>query len=144
MKDRDLKKTNDSSSQSNDAIQQKRQLIEKYILAYNSFDIDGMMSLLHSEIKFKNISDGEVNATATGKNEFRAVAEQSKTVFKSRKQTIEFCDIDEDRASVEISFKGVLATDLPNGMKSGEMINLDGRSEFSFKDGKISQIVDIS
>ena len=143
MEDRNLKKTN-FSPQSNDAIRQKRQLIEKYILAYNSFDIDGMMSVLHSEIKFKNISDDEVNATATGKNEFRAVAEQSKTVFKSRKQTIKLCEIGEDKVSVEIFYEGVLATDLPNGMKSGETINLDGRSEFSFKDGKISQIVDIS
>ena len=144
MENRDLKKTNDSSPQSNESIQQKQQLIEKYISAYNSFDIDRMMSLLHSEIKFKNIFNGEVNATATGKNEFRAVAEQSKTLLKSRKQTIEFCDLDEDRALVKISYQGVLATDLPNGMKSGETINLDKRSEFSFEDGKISQIVDIS
>lgn len=123
---------------------EKQQLIEGYISAYNAFDIDKMMSWLHPEIEFKNISDGKINLTATGKSEFRTVAEQSKTLFKTRRQTIEHCDISKDRACVEIYYEGVLATDLPNGAKTGETVNLNGRSEFSFKDGKISQIIDIS
>ena len=120
--------------------QEKREVIEQYISAYNSSDIDSMMSLLHDEIEFKNISDGEVDSDVTGKSEFRAMAEESKTFFKLRKQTINSYDISDDQASVEISYEGVLATDLPNGMKSGETIRLDGRSEFLFKDGKICQI----
>lgn len=122
----------------------KEHLIEQYISAYNTFDIDGMMSLLHPEIEFENISQGEISAEATGISEFRAIAEQSKALFKSRKQTISRCDVSQDEASVEIAYEGVLAKDLPNGMKSGSMIKLDGRSQFSFQDGKISRIVDIS
>jgi hypothetical protein len=119
-------------------------LIEQYISAYNTFDLDGMMSLLHPEIEFENISQGEVNAKASGASEFRAMAEQSKALFKSRKQTISRCDISQNEASVAIIYEGILAQDLPNGIKSGSTINLNGRSQFSFKDGKIWRIVDIS
>ncbi|MDJ0568471.1 MAG: nuclear transport factor 2 family protein [Pleurocapsa sp. MO_192.B19] len=124
--------------------EEKRQLIEQYVSAYNAFDVDGMISLLHPEIEFKNISGGEVDSTLIGKSEFRAMAEESKAFFKLRKQTINRYDISNDRASIDISYEGVLATDLSNEMKSGETIRLDGRSEFFFKDGKIYRIIAVS
>ena len=124
--------------------EEKRQLIEQYVSAYNAFDVDGMISLLHPEIEFKNISGGEVDSTLTGKSEFRAMAEESKAFFKLRKQTINRYDISNDRASIDISYEGVLATDLSNEMKSGETIRIDGRSEFFFKDGKIYRIIAVS
>ena len=122
----------------------KKHLVEQYISAYNRFDLDRMMSLLHPEIEFENVSQGEVNAKATGIDEFGAIAEQAKELFKSRKQTITRCDLSRNEASVEIDYEAVLAKDLPNGMKSGSTINLNGRTHFSFKDGKIFRIVDIS
>lgn len=124
--------------------EEKRKLIEQYVSAYNAFDVDGMISLLHPEIEFKNISGGEVDSTLTGKSEFRAMAEESKAFFKLRKQTINRCDISNDQASIDISYEGVLATDLSNEMKSGETIRIDGRSEFFFKDGKIYRIIAVS
>ena len=39
------------------------------------------------------------------------MAEQSKTLFKSRKQTISRCDVSQDEAAVEIVYEGVLAKD---------------------------------
>ena len=122
----------------------KKYLIEQYISAYNTFDLDYMMSLLHPEIEFENVSDGEIDAKATGIDEFRAIAEQANELFKSRQQTITRCDLSQNEASVEIGYEAVLAKDLPNGMKSGSTINLNGRSQFSFKDGKIFRIIDIS
>ena len=122
----------------------KKHIIEQYISAYNTFDIDRTMSLLHPKVEFKNVAQGEVKTKTIGVDEFRALAEQSKTLFESRKQTIHRCNISQNKASVEISFKGVLANDLPNGMKSGSIINLNGRSQFSFANGKIVRIVDIS
>ena len=102
-----------------------------------------MMAVIHPHIEFKNVSGGEVNATASGESEFRLMAEQSSDLFKSRKQTMKeftFCD---DQVVIEISYEGVRASDLPNGMKAGETLRLTGRSEFSFCDGKISCITDI-
>jgi len=66
----------------------KRRLIEHYLAAYNAFDLEGIMSVIHPDIEFKNISGGQVNATAAGEKEFRQLAEQSKSLFSSRKQTI--------------------------------------------------------
>ena len=67
---------------------EKRSLIERYLAVYNAFDIDGMMALIHPDIKFENLSGGEVNATASGAEEFRRLAEQSKGLFTWRKQTV--------------------------------------------------------
>lgn len=122
----------------------KLDIIQQYIKAYNSFDIDGMLAALHPDIEFKNISGGEVNAKASGIEEFRELAERSKKGFSSRNQKITGINLDEDKIVVEIAFEGVLASDLPNGMKTGANLRLNGHSEFSFLDGKIVRITDIS
>ncbi|MGF1668899.1 MAG: nuclear transport factor 2 family protein [Balneolaceae bacterium] len=121
-----------------------RALIHSYIRAYNAFDIDGMMELLHPGIEFKNYSVGKVNAEAYGLAEFRALAEQAKQLFSSRTQTLTDLRFEKDKAIAEIDYHGVLAVDLPNGLKAGEEIQLTGRSEFQFKEGKISMITDYS
>ena len=46
-------------------------------------------------------------------------------------------------AVVAIAFRAVVAVDLPNGLKKGQVLNLSGRSEFEFQDGAISKITDI-
>ncbi|MBN2062516.1 MAG: nuclear transport factor 2 family protein [Deltaproteobacteria bacterium] len=66
----------------------KRSVIVRFLNAYNAFDIDGMMSVIHPDIEFKNVAGGEINATASGIDEFHKLAEQSKKLFYSRKQTI--------------------------------------------------------
>jgi hypothetical protein len=124
--------------------QEKQALIERYIAAYNAFDIDGMMTVIHSRIEFKNVNGGEVTATASGDDEFRQLAEKSKELFTSRRQTINLLEIFDDKAFIDISFESVPAVDFPDGPKAGETMRLDGRSEFEFRDGKISRITDIS
>ena len=122
----------------------KRSVIERYLDAYNAFDIDGMMSVIHPDIEFKNVSGGEVDATASDVDEFRKLAEQSKELFLSRKQTMIKFWTKDDQAFIDVAYEGVLAADLPNGMKAGETLRLNGRSEFTFHNGKIHRITDIS
>ena len=122
----------------------KRSVIERYIDAYNAFDVDGMLSVIHPDIEFKNVSGGEVNATASGVDEFRQLAEYSKKLFSSRKQTILSFREEQDQVFIDISYEGVLAADLPNGMKAGETLCLCGQSEFTFRGTKICRITDIS
>ena len=122
----------------------KRSLIESYITAYNAFDIDGMMAVIHPDIEFKNISGGEVNATASDAVEFRQLAEKSKELFRSRKQTIINSCSTPDQTIIEVAFEGVLKSDFQNGMRAGETLRLNGRSEFRFRDGKICRIIDVS
>ena len=119
---------------------EKRTAIERYLAAYNAFDIDGIMSVIHDDIHFKNVSSGEVNATASGADEFRTSAEQSRKLFSFRQQTMTSFDMKDDQVWIGIDYEGVLASDLPNGMKAGETLRLKGRTEFAFRDGKIYRI----
>lgn len=121
-----------------------RKLIEQYLKAYNAFDIDGMMASVHPDVQFQNVSDGKVTVAAAGTEEFRQIAEQATALFASRCQTVTAFTINEAGASVDIAYEGVLAKDLPNGLKAGQMLKLNGRSQFEFKDGKISRLVDYS
>lgn len=118
------------------------ELIERYIEAYNTFDIETMMSTLHPDIAFQNISNGEINAETHGMEAFRTLAEQSKGLFTSRKQTITNVETNESQTRIDVTFEAVLAIDLPNGLKAGETLKLQGSSEFTFRDGKIVNIVD--
>jgi ketosteroid isomerase-like protein len=124
--------------------EETRALIERYLDAYNAFDVDAMMAVMHPDIEFKNISGGQVDATAHGVDELRQMAEASKKYFSSRRQTITAFTADGDKASIEVAFEAVPALDLPNGAKAGRTLRLNGRSEFAFRDGKISSITDIS
>ncbi len=124
--------------------EEQRSLIDRYIAAYNVFDIDGMIDTIHSDIEFKNVSGGQVNAATSGADEFRELAARSKSLFSSRCQTVKKFESSGDRAVVEVAYEAVLAADLPNGMKAGATIGLDGRSEFVFRDGKIYRLTDYS
>ena len=122
----------------------KRALLERYLDAYNSFDIECMMTLIHPDIEFTNVSGGAVTASASGTSQFRALAEQAKQMFSSRSQTVKQFDLDGEGGSLAITYAGVLASDLSNGMKAGETLQLTGRSEFAFRDGKIYRLTDYS
>ena len=121
-----------------------KSLIQSYLNAYNSFDVEGMLQLLHNDIEFRNISNGVVDVETKGIEEFRELAEQSKKIFSHRLQTIYNYAIIDDKVEVEINFEGILATDLPNGLKAGENILLKGKSVFKFKDKKLILIEDYS
>jgi len=103
-----------------------------------------MIANLDSEIEFLNISNGEETARASGLVAFKNLAEQAKSLFTDRNQTILASETDRKKTPITISYKAVLAVDLPNGLKAGQKIYLRGKSEFKFKDGKISKIIDIS
>jgi len=124
--------------------EEKQALIHRYLLAYNDFDIDGMMDLLHADIVFKNIADGEINEQASGQSEFHQLAEQARGYFISRHQEPSNFKFNGDQVSIDITYQAVLAVDLPNGLKAGETLNLKGRSEFTFKDGLLAEISDYS
>lgn len=124
--------------------EQKLVIIQSYIEAYNNFDTEGMIKDLHENIVFKNIANQEVNLTTVGKVEFKNQANQAKQFFKSRKQTITGTIVNEDSFEIIIDYQGVIAIDLPNGMKENDEIKLVGKSIFSFENDKIIAITDIS
>ncbi|MCM3268201.1 nuclear transport factor 2 family protein [Paenibacillus elgii] len=124
--------------------EQKEAMIRAYIRYYNSFDVDGIVSLLHEEVRFRNVSNGEVTTETVGVEGFRSLAVQSAAIFESRCQKVLTFRFHEEQVEVEIDYEGTLGTDLPGGTKAGETIKLRGSSQFSFQDGKISAIEDRS
>jgi hypothetical protein len=121
-----------------------RALVDHYIDAYNRKNIDDMLMRVHPQVEFKNISAGVVNASTNGVAELRTLAQQSLSLFSERHQKIESFELQGSVAVATIAFRAVVAADLPNGLKKGQVLNLSGRSEFEFQDGAISKITDIS
>ena len=122
----------------------KKDLIESFIRAYNNFDVDGMIALMHPECSFQNISGGQVTATATGIRQFRELAERAKALFSARSQTTIAYKLEPDSVTVDIDYEGVLRVDLPNGLKAGQTLKLRGQAVFRFRDGLIYELIDQS
>ncbi len=122
----------------------QRRLINAYLDAYNEMDVEGMLKVLHPEVEFKNFTGDEVTATTSGIDEFKALAEQTRDLFTSRNQTLVNFRRENDNAIIDIVFEGVLEKDLPNGLEAGQLLRLEGTSEFSFRDGLIDRIIDKS
>jgi len=121
-----------------------QKIIENYIDAYNSFDIDRMLVDMHEDIRFEDISNGEINLTTKSIAELRDQAEKVKHLFKERKQKITDIKFDADKVEVKIDYHGILAVDFSNELKKGDTIELKGTSIFRFKDNKIIELKDIS
>lgn len=118
--------------------------IEEYVRAYNSFDIEGIVELLHPDIVFRNVANGEVTVETHGIDPFQQLAQQSASLFSRRRQTIlQYIESDASN-EIEIDYEGTLAVDFPNGLKAGDKIQLTGKSIFTFTNGKISSIEDHS
>lgn len=122
----------------------QRDLVDRYIAAYNAFDVEGLLELLHPAVVFRNVSGGQITATATGIQEFRQLAEQSKETFSSRIQEVTSFATEGETVEVNIRYRATLARDLHNGMKAGETLCLEGRSVFRLRDGKFDRITDYS
>ena len=121
-----------------------RALFERYLAAYNAFDVAGMLAVLHPEVAFENRAGGQVTAAADGRDAFRALAERSATLFTSRRQTIRQYRPTAKGGEVEIDYEGVLAADLGPELRAGTTLRLAGRSTFDVREGRIARLVDES
>lgn len=121
-----------------------KDLIERYLAAYNSFDVDGMLSLLSQDVRFENYSGDRLTASADGIDEFRQLAEQSRSLFSEREQRITDLELSGNCAVATIAYRGTLAADMPDGPPAGTILDLEGKSEFSFGNGLVTRIVDRS
>ena len=123
---------------------QARELIENYLEAYNLFDVAGMLSCLHSKVGFENVTDNVVTLRTEGKAAFEAQAAQAIALFMERNQHILAFRFEEDRAEADIDYFAISAVDWPNGLKAGTLLQLTGKSVFTFREGLIYSIQDIS
>ena len=120
------------------------QVIQEYIAAYNAFDVDDMLKLLSPKVHFENWSGTQLTNEASGIDEFSQLAHQAKAMFSEREQRITSIKHNADSVIVSIVYRGQLAVDIPDGPSGGTVLDLNGESEFVFKDRLISKIVDRS
>lgn len=121
-----------------------RALVERYLAAYNASDIEGMLATLADGVRFENHAGGQLTAETDGIAAFRRLAERSKSLFAEREQRITRLERRDRMLVVDIAYRGLLAADMPGGPAAGTVIELNGRSEFSFADGRIVRIIDRS
>jgi ketosteroid isomerase-like protein len=123
---------------------EKRELIQRYVDAYNRFDVDGVLATLTPDILFENIADGQLSVATQGATGFRQLAEQGAALFTERRQTITAWEFRPASVLVTIAWRGVFAVDVPDGPRAGAELTLQGESEVEFAGGRISRIVDRS
>ena len=123
---------------------EQRDLITRYVAAYNRFDVDGMLALLSDDVRFENVASGQVTASTSGAAEFRALAERSAALFTEREQRVTDLVFRGGVAMASIAYRGVLAADVPGGPPAGSVLEMAGESEFEFAGSRISRITDRS
>ena len=123
---------------------QARQLIDSYLDAYNCFELEGMLACLHPEVIFENVEKGEITLCLRGKAAFETQAAQALEWFMERSQHVTAFHFQQGRAVADIDYFAITAVELPNGVKPGTVFQLAGQSIFTFRDGLIVSITDIS
>ena len=113
-------------------METRETIIKNYIEGYNSFDIDKMTADIDENIKFENISGGNVTDYLNGKSAFIHQAEQAKTFFLSRFQKITSISHNQYNSEITIEYEAVLAVDVSESLKTGDKIKLEGKSIFEF------------
>jgi ketosteroid isomerase-like protein len=122
----------------------QKELIERYLAAYNAFDIEAMLAQLDPAVRFENYTGGQLTAEASGIDAFRQLAEQSKALFAEREQRVTGFTAGDGMLAADIAWRGRLAADILDGPRAGAVLEMNGRSEFTFGADAIVKIVDRS
>ena len=122
----------------------QRDLIDRYLAAYNALDIEAMLAQLDPAIRFENYSGGQLTADASGIDEFRRLAEQAKDLFSEREQRVTSLARRGATVVAEIAWRGRIAAGIRGGPPAGTLLEMRGSSEFDFGDSGITKIVDRS
>ncbi|MGZ7134298.1 MAG: nuclear transport factor 2 family protein, partial [Methanobacterium sp.] len=112
-----------------------KKIVDQYYKSYNKFNIDGMIKNIHEDMVFKNIVNGEVNFELKGKEAFKNQIEEAFALFKNRKMKIVEQKFGDDIVENKIDFKGVLAVDIPDQFKKYDLIKVQSKVIFKFKNG---------
>lgn len=84
------------------------------------------------------------SARTQGIEAFRRLAQSTLPLCARRRQTITAYREKDGVAHVGIAFEGVFALDLPNGARAGQLIALNGHSQFRIHERLLIHIADIS
>ncbi|MER2563565.1 MAG: nuclear transport factor 2 family protein [Myxococcaceae bacterium] len=119
-------------------------VVQRYLESYNSLDVDSMIATVTDDVVFENLSNTSPPTRTEGKAQFEALARQTVGVFKSRRQTVVDAVVANDRVALRISFEAVIAVDLPNGWRTGQLITLTGATFIELRGALIARLSDLS
>ena len=122
----------------------REKIVKNYIDGYNQFNCDKMLIDFDDNVVFENIQQGEINMSLIGLTALRQQAEQAKSYFTTRTQTITSFKHLGDETEIEIDYYAILGMDFPNGLKRGDELKLKGKSIFKFLNNKVIKLTDIS
>ena len=125
-------------------MKNREKIVKNYIDGYNQFDCDKMLIDFDENVVFENIQKGEITMSLIGLKALRQQAEQAKSYFTTRTQTIISFKHLGDETEIEIDYYAILGMDFPNGLKKGDELKLKGKSIFKFLNNKIIKLTDIS
>jgi len=120
------------------------EIVQRYLQAYNSLDVDGLLATVTDDIVFENLSNTSEPTRTSGKAPLRALARRTAQVFSSRRQVVTEAVVSADHVAILIEFEATVARDLPNGWKAGQQLKLRGASFFALRGGLIAKVTDLS
>jgi hypothetical protein len=119
-----------------------RNVLLRYIEAYNAKDVSRMLDCFDDECRFENISAGKVSVQTQGKAELEALARKSAAAFAWREQKVLSITEGPGRIVAEIEYHAVLQADLSPDLKAGSELSLRGISVMEFSGGQIVRLSD--
>lgn len=118
-------------------------IIQNYLDAYNSKDVDALMDCVADTVVFENVSNSGQSIKIEGRDAFAQLAHQAAAMFVSRNQSVRMAVVDGNNAALEVDWTGTPAVDLGT-MKAGVEVAMRGASFITISDGKLARIVDLS
>lgn len=118
-------------------------LVSDFIRHYSAFNWDGMVCLLHLNIRFVRICLGEVLIIAHGLNEFKTSEMASKSILHKRCITILKSFYNNNDYEVHASIRQLMKRHVFNPFKIHNSVHLQKRMIFRFRDNKIIELIDI-
>ncbi len=79
-----------------------------------------------------------------GQDAFRQQAEQALALFSERERFITNFNHAGNQTEIAITYRARMTTDLPNGMKKGDVLELSGKSVFTFSGNKVVKLEDFA
>ena len=124
-------------------MNRQRELIDAYLMGYNTFNMKKMLLPLHSKIVFENYKNGIMGMKLEGVKAFKNQAQKGVQMFSKRRQEILSIEHTEDKAIAVINYSATLKIGYGD-KKPGEVMNITGKSIFHFKEDRIVKIEDHS
>jgi hypothetical protein len=104
-----------------------------------------MSKVLSPGVTFENLTQEASIVKTEGIEEFIEICRSSASMFESKNKTMITIAVEDNTATAEIFFDGVLAADLSEEVLKGDEIRIEGYTEFEISEnGLISSIKDYS